>query len=146
MVIMYLFIYTSSAFQGFLGGTVVKNPAKARDACSIPGSGRSPEEGNGNPLTARKQMGWHWDHSPGLTEEPTDIPGPLPWPQLRLWGRGFLLSTLSVCHPGAHNPSLPHRAPRPVPDTGLETNNHAMIVLLLGELLLRRGPGCSKSL
>ena len=31
------------------GGLVVKNqPANARDACSIPGSGRSPGEGHGN--------------------------------------------------------------------------------------------------
>ena len=39
---------------GFPGGAVVKNPAAdaedARDASSIPGSGRSPGEGNGNPL------------------------------------------------------------------------------------------------
>ena len=32
-------------------GSVVKNsPANARDVGSIPGSGRSPGEGNGNPL------------------------------------------------------------------------------------------------
>ena len=36
---------------GFPGGSVVKNlPANAGDAGSIPGSGRSPGEGNGNPL------------------------------------------------------------------------------------------------
>ena len=36
---------------GFLGGSVVKNPpAYAGDLGSIPGSGRSPGEGNGNPL------------------------------------------------------------------------------------------------
>ena len=36
---------------GFLGGSVVKNPpANVGDVGSIPGSGRSPEEGNGNPL------------------------------------------------------------------------------------------------
>ena len=36
---------------GFPGGTVVKNPpANAGDASLIPGSGRSPGEGNGNPL------------------------------------------------------------------------------------------------
>ena len=36
--------------QGFPGGSVVKNlPAKAGDVGSIPGSGGSPEEGNGNP-------------------------------------------------------------------------------------------------
>ena len=37
--------------QGFLGGAVVKNPpANAGDTDSIPGSGRSPGVGNGNPL------------------------------------------------------------------------------------------------
>ena len=36
---------------GFPGGSVVKNPpANAGDMGSIPGSGRSPGEGNGNPL------------------------------------------------------------------------------------------------
>ena len=39
---------------GFPGGSVVKNlPANAGDAgdtCSLPGSGRFPKEGNGNPL------------------------------------------------------------------------------------------------
>ena len=34
-----------------LGGSVLKNPpANARDADSIPGSGRSPGEGTGNPV------------------------------------------------------------------------------------------------
>ena len=37
--------------MGFPDGSLVKNPpANAGDANSIPGSGRSPEEGNGNPL------------------------------------------------------------------------------------------------
>ena len=44
----------SVVIKGILGGTVVKNlPANARAAGgvgSIPGLGRSPEEGNGNPL------------------------------------------------------------------------------------------------
>ena len=36
---------------GFPGGSVVKNlPANAGDSDSIPESGRSPEEGNSNPL------------------------------------------------------------------------------------------------
>ena len=36
---------------GFPGGSVVKNlPANAGDSGLIPGSGRSPGEGNGNPL------------------------------------------------------------------------------------------------
>ena len=37
--------------KGFPGGSVVKNPqAKAGDAGSIPGSGRSPGGGHGSPL------------------------------------------------------------------------------------------------
>ena len=37
--------------KGFLAGSVVKNPlANAGDAGSIPGFGRSPREGDGNPL------------------------------------------------------------------------------------------------
>ena len=37
--------------EGFPDGSVVKNiPANARDAGSIAGSGRSPGEGNSNPL------------------------------------------------------------------------------------------------
>ena len=37
--------------MGFPGGSVVKNqPANAEDMRLIPGSGRSPREGNGNPL------------------------------------------------------------------------------------------------
>ena len=37
--------------MGFPGGSVVKDPpANARDMGSIPGSGRSPGEGNDNPL------------------------------------------------------------------------------------------------
>ena len=36
---------------GFPGGSVVKNlPVNAGDSGSIPGLGRSPAEGNGNPL------------------------------------------------------------------------------------------------
>ena len=38
-------------FIGFPGGTAVKNPAaNVRDTGSIPGLGRSPGVGNGNPL------------------------------------------------------------------------------------------------
>ena len=37
--------------MGFTGGLVVKNlSANAEDVGPIPGSGRSPGEGNGNPL------------------------------------------------------------------------------------------------
>jgi len=37
--------------MGFPGGSLLKNPpANAGNACSTPESGRSPTEGNGNPL------------------------------------------------------------------------------------------------
>ena len=37
--------------MGFTGGLVVKNlSANVQDVGSVPGSGRSPGEGNGNPL------------------------------------------------------------------------------------------------
>ena len=55
--ILYMLIYSINNLwglhctKGFPGGSVVKNPpANARDAGLIPGSGRSPGEGNGNPL------------------------------------------------------------------------------------------------
>ena len=39
------------SLSGFPGGSVVKNlPINAGDTGSIPGSGTSPAEGNGNPL------------------------------------------------------------------------------------------------
>ena len=42
---------SSSLIWGFPGGSVVKNlPANAGDPDSIPGSGRSPGEGNRNPF------------------------------------------------------------------------------------------------
>ena len=38
-------------FKGFSGGSVVKDPStSAGDSGSLLGSGRSPAEGNGNPL------------------------------------------------------------------------------------------------
>ena len=43
--------FDSASTTGFPGGTVVKNPpANAEDTNSTPGSGRSSEEGNGNPV------------------------------------------------------------------------------------------------
>ena len=50
---------------GFPGGSVVNNPpANARDTgdSSMPGSGRSPGGGNGNPLLAGKIP---WTEKPG---------------------------------------------------------------------------------
>ena len=50
--IQYMLISTwQYSIWGFPGGSMVKNlPANAGDAGSIPGLGRSPEEGNGIPL------------------------------------------------------------------------------------------------
>ena len=46
-----VFLVPLNSNEGFLGGSVVKNPpANAGDAGLIPGSGRSPGKGNGNPL------------------------------------------------------------------------------------------------
>ena len=47
----FIDLHASVQFSwGFPGSTEVKNPpANATDAGWIPGSGRSPEEGNGNP-------------------------------------------------------------------------------------------------
>ena len=82
--------------KGFLCGTVVKNPpisaAYARDVSSIPGSGRHPGVGNGNPLqylawkTPRteepgrlqsmgsQRVGHHWAHMHApLTWAPNNI-------------------------------------------------------------------------
>jgi len=47
---MYVYMHIC-AYMGFPGGSVVKNlPANAGDMGSIPGWGRSPGEGNGNPF------------------------------------------------------------------------------------------------
>ena len=61
--------------MGFPGGTVVKKPpANAGDASSIPGSGRSPGEGNGNPLryscleNSTDRGGW-WATAHGVAKE-----------------------------------------------------------------------------
>ena len=51
--------------MGFPGGSAVKNPpTNAGDSGSIPGSGRSPGEGNGNPLQD-SSLGIPWTEEPG---------------------------------------------------------------------------------
>ena len=50
VLIWYNYILQND-YKDFPGGSVVKNtPANAVDTGSVPGSERSPEEGNGNPL------------------------------------------------------------------------------------------------
>ena len=65
--------------MGFPGGSVVKNlPASAGDKGSIPGSGKSPGEGNGNPLQY-SCLGYPMDRGAwlttvhGVTKEPDMI-------------------------------------------------------------------------
>ena len=51
--------------QGFPGGSVIKNlPANAGDTGSIPGLGRSPGKGNGNPLQY-SYLEIPWTEEPG---------------------------------------------------------------------------------
>ena len=67
--------------MGFPGGTMVKNPpANAGDVDLIPGSGRSPGVGNGNPLqyfclenSMKSSLGEYgpWDHKELDTTERT---------------------------------------------------------------------------
>ena len=65
---------------GFPGGSAVRNPpgnaGDTRDRSSIPGSGRSPGEGNGNPLQCscleNLRDGGAWDQKGSdTTETPT---------------------------------------------------------------------------
>ena len=49
--VKFCFYHNTSKVHGFPGGSVVKNlPANAGDMGLIPGLGRSPGGGNGNPL------------------------------------------------------------------------------------------------
>ena len=50
MITLLLFKKTIIFPSGFPGDSVVKKPANAGDVGLIPGSGRSPGAGNGNPL------------------------------------------------------------------------------------------------
>ena len=63
MLILYLVLY----LKGFPGGAVVKNlPANTRDARDtglIPELGRSPGEGNGNPLQYSCLENYHGQRS-----------------------------------------------------------------------------------
>ena len=65
--------------EGFPGDSVVKNPpANAGDLGSIPGSGRSPGEGNGSPLQYSclekpKDRGTWWTTVQGVTKNQTQL-------------------------------------------------------------------------
>ena len=52
--------------KGFPSSSVVKNPpANAGDAGSIPGSGKSPGVGNGNPLQEHSCLEYSMEEKPG---------------------------------------------------------------------------------
>ena len=94
--------------KGFPGGTVVKNlPANTGDAKnvgSIPGSGRSPRVGNGNPLqyscleNSMDRRAWQATihgvaKSQGSTQDVTEYAGPLGHPSdalVRWLGKTFI--------------------------------------------------------
>jgi len=51
MCILYIYVNNIHVKQGFLGGSdSTESTCSAGNPDSIPGSGRSPGEGNGNPL------------------------------------------------------------------------------------------------
>ena len=65
MSIRVLYIMSYIIFEcGLPNGSVVKNPPANADAGSIPGSGRSPGGGNGNPLQY-SCLGNPMDREPG---------------------------------------------------------------------------------
>ena len=85
--------------MGFPGGSVVKNLlASARDLSSIPGSGRSPGEGNGDPLQyscLENPMGrGAWRVTKTKQQQLKVMPGVRPW--LQSWKR----AQLAICHLG----------------------------------------------
>ena len=71
----HLFVIVSTCPLGFLGDSLVRNPrARAGDVGSIPGSGRSPREGNGNLgqdscLGNPTDRGACWDTVHGVAKE-----------------------------------------------------------------------------
>ena len=57
--------------MGFHGGSGAKNPpANAGNACSIPGSGRTPGGGNGNPYTIEHTHTHTHTHTPFTSKGP----------------------------------------------------------------------------
>ena len=55
--------------QGFSSGSVVKDlSTNVEELGSIPGSGRSPEEGNGNPLQDSYLKKFPWTEEPGMLQ------------------------------------------------------------------------------
>ena len=75
-------VYEQINCGGFLGGSVIKNPsAHTGDVVLIPGLGRSPQEGNGNPTPVVL---------PGKSHEQRSLVGYSPWGHKRV---GYDLTT-----------------------------------------------------
>ena len=78
-------------FQCFPDSSVVRNPpVNAEDTSSIPGLGKSPEEGNGNPL----------NNLPGKSHEQRSLVSYSLWGSQRVaqhWARTHAYSQISFC-------------------------------------------------
>ena len=102
----------ASATHGFPGGSVVKNtPANAGDVDSMPGSGRGPGEGNGNPLQYSclgnpMERGAWWATVHGVVE--SDMTKEQQQPRMWLFKSNLLLCTveLIILSPLAHTVGL----------------------------------------
>ena len=102
--------------MGFLGNSVVKNsPAKAGVAGLIPGSGRSPGEGSGNPLqysclenSMDRGAWWATVHGP----QQLDTTEQLNNNKFRLWGLSYASENVKQ-DPGLQSPdaSSTHHLP-----------------------------------
>ena len=102
---------------GFPGGSVVKNPYQAGGGGSIPGSGRSPGAGNGNPLLYYRLENfmdrgawWATAHGVSVTKRQEHLPqATLPEPL----GSGHPSRCLTECHfGGVRMEAQAHRQPR----------------------------------
>ena len=68
LALAWIYAWIHGLILGFSGGSVVKNPpANGGDVGSIPGWGRSPGEGNSNPLPYSSILAWEisWAEEPG---------------------------------------------------------------------------------
>ena len=107
-----------SSTEGFPGGSVVKNPpasaGHAEDVGSIPGKGRSPGEGNGNPLQySCLETQIHDDISKGKAQSRRRScerrrGSPALNPQKKLSEAPKPRSSPTVLSPPTSCPSLPH--------------------------------------
>ena len=68
LALAWIYAWIHGLILGFSGDSVVKNPpANGGDVGSIPGWGRSPGEGNSNPLPYSSILAWEisWAEEPG---------------------------------------------------------------------------------